>query len=311
MKYNITYTQRKISERINQDLKTIFSNQYKDLYQDTISIINNGNKFRALMLFYVTKSLNPKVSTRKLLKIASGLEILHRSTLIHDDIVDGDTIRNGVTCLHIQKGLHEGIYIPLILKEYVLKNCITEEPLTDSINNVWSDICKGQILEKSLANRKTATFIEYKKVVKLKSAGFAEFAFFASQYLTNSNNLSIKKIRDLGLDAALLFQIIDDIEDVIDYASTKVIPSDIVNNLKTYVWFLIDSPEKLNNKEFALAMTSKNIVNTAIKDIKKYHNRFLKKLDILLPNNNIYKKLFISVINTRIENRTKKLYKLL
>lgn len=169
--------------------------------------------------------------------------------------------------------------------------------------------CKRTNTRKNTSKQKNTTFKEYKKIVELKSAGFAEFTFSASQILSKSFYLSDKKIKNLALDAALLFQIIDDIEDVIEYKSTKKIPSDIINRTKTYLWFLIDSPDSLSNKKLAEVMTSSKVITESLDDIDKYKNRFLKNLHPLLPEDNIPKKLFLDAINQRIENRTKEIRK--
>jgi geranylgeranyl pyrophosphate synthase len=59
--------------------------------------------FRALLAFVAASAIG--IEPRKMIPVASALELLHGASLIHDDVVDEAAERRGRPALHVQMGI--------------------------------------------------------------------------------------------------------------------------------------------------------------------------------------------------------------
>ena len=73
---------------------------YPEYLYDPIrySIVNKGKRFRAI-LTHLTGRAN-KIDSKAVMHISLAVELLHNFTLVHDDIMDDDTVRHGKMTVH-------------------------------------------------------------------------------------------------------------------------------------------------------------------------------------------------------------------
>ena len=73
-----------------------------EIFEDfTLSYIkNSGKKLRPTVLMLCSQALGG--NKLDALPIASAVEVFHTWTLVHDDIIDNDTLRRGVDTVHVQ-----------------------------------------------------------------------------------------------------------------------------------------------------------------------------------------------------------------
>ena len=89
----------KIRLKINEDLKLIYASGPKSLV-DTFNYVisGQGKRIRPLLTILTSKSLFEDFE--KSYQAALAIEILHNFTLVHDDIMDDDSIRHGKETVH-------------------------------------------------------------------------------------------------------------------------------------------------------------------------------------------------------------------
>ncbi|KRM92749.1 polyprenyl diphosphate synthase [Liquorilactobacillus cacaonum DSM 21116] len=63
-----------------------------------------------LFLLFSELGEKDKQDEEKLLKVAASLEILHKATLIHDDIIDDSPLRHGVVTIQSNFGKDVAVY---------------------------------------------------------------------------------------------------------------------------------------------------------------------------------------------------------
>src|SRR4029077_1231589 len=78
-----------------------------------------GKMFRALLAFVAASALG--IEPRKMIPVASALELLHGASLIHDDMVDQTAERRSRPALHVQIGIGPA----LILGDYLILRAFT------------------------------------------------------------------------------------------------------------------------------------------------------------------------------------------
>ena len=94
------------AEKVNKFIKEVVDkeNEPKVLYQASRHIIDAGGK--RLRPFLVLKSCKLVGGNEEnVLATASSLELLHTFTLLHDDIMDQDEKRRGVSSVHTKWGV--------------------------------------------------------------------------------------------------------------------------------------------------------------------------------------------------------------
>ena len=112
---------KNIVKKIDSDLLKIYTNGPSSLIQTyDYTISGQGKRVRPMLTILTSKSLSGEYE--KSYQAALSIEILHNFTLIHDDIMDQDTIRHG------KKTVHEKWDVPLaiLVKAQAASSCNVE-----------------------------------------------------------------------------------------------------------------------------------------------------------------------------------------
>ena len=89
-----------IKKDFNKSLKSFpFPREPKYLYEPIKYALNvSGKRIRPILLHLYGKELN--ADPNDLMKLSLSIELLHCFTLVHDDIMDSDNLRRGVSTVH-------------------------------------------------------------------------------------------------------------------------------------------------------------------------------------------------------------------
>lgn len=208
-------------ERLNEFIESqIISQEMPKALADAItySMFPGGKRIRPKIIFLVSELLS--VPPDNLLPTAAAVELLHASSLVHDDLpaLDNDDFRRGKPSLH--KAFPEATailaadyMIGLSFKLLATSRLSTIErtiALQSLISDTWCKIQEGQILdlETGAQRERDALTIYSKKTAALFVASFCAPALFCDVSSAVEENLRV-----LGKNFGLLFQIIDDLID--------------------------------------------------------------------------------------------------
>ncbi len=200
--------------------------------------------------------------------LAIAAELFHVSSLIHDDIIDGDKTRRGVKAVHVKYGTESAILAgdALIAKAIGMSADYGKDVLR-SMSKAAMDMCAGEALDSHYQKRgKVPTVSEYTRLAKLKSASLiSTCCSIAAIY---HEDKSAKNLGVFGENMGIAFQMRDDI---LDYGSEtgvfgrgkKVrfhpnIVSSILNDAGISGSDAVSRAKALNN----------DIINTAVSAIK-------------------------------------------
>jgi geranylgeranyl diphosphate synthase type I len=98
------------AEKVNIFIEKVVNNDDKPevLYRAARHIVDAGGKrLRPFMVLKCCKLVGGKAEDA--IPTAAALELLHTFTLIHDDIMDNDPKRRGVTTVHTQWGIPKSL----------------------------------------------------------------------------------------------------------------------------------------------------------------------------------------------------------
>lgn len=208
----------------------------RDLFLPSVYLLNRNSK----MLRPALVLMGAKVAGRKasdFVDLAAAAELMHTSSLIHDDMIDGDATRRGVSAVHVKFG----DAIALLAGDALLSKAISlaskyGEHTLKSMTKASLDMCAGEILDYEYQKSgRIPNPEEYMMIASLKSASFIGACWSAAAI--HSNNGISSKLYASGIDLGMAFQIRDDVMDFIREArsgSMKSVAPNIVSSMQRH-----------------------------------------------------------------------------
>jgi geranylgeranyl diphosphate synthase type I len=155
------------------------------------------------------------------LSAAVSIEVIQSFTLIHDDIMDDDDLRRGVSAVHREYDLETAILAGDTLYskafEYMLDTGAPAERSVralDELATTCTEICEGQALDVDFEGRDDVSTEEYLEMVEFKTAVLYAAASSIPAILLGSDQETVDALHGYGLDVGRAFQIQDDLLDL-------------------------------------------------------------------------------------------------
>ena len=228
-----------IRQEVNEGLKNIPIPDYPRYLYDPIrySITNNGKRFRPILAHLTGRANN--IEPNDLMNISLAIELLHNFTLVHDDIMDNDTIRYRKKTIHekwdsstaILAG--DGIYtIAQIILNKISKNFYS---LSKYFNKTTLEICEGQALDKEFENDNTITRKMYLDMVDKKTGSLLGASAALPIIYNGGTDELVNTYEQFGRCLGKGFQIHDDLLEITTDSQTmgKSLGSDIIKGKQT------------------------------------------------------------------------------
>ncbi|MEK7643339.1 MAG: polyprenyl synthetase family protein [Patescibacteria group bacterium] len=154
---------------------------------------------------------------RDVQNVAIGIELIHTSLLVHDDIIDESPKRRGGRAMHIEVGAKQALVVGdfywamglYFLSKADLSGQIMREYLESLIR-----CAQGQIFDIEASKKKTILSKDLFTLYECKTAGYSVGAPLAiSAMLARRPRREVEAYRKIGLHIGVLFQLQDDILD--------------------------------------------------------------------------------------------------
>lgn len=177
-----------------------------------------GKMMRPILVLLMAKELGNVCEAT--LRSAVTLELLHTSSLVHDDVVDESAERRGQASVH-------KIYdnkIAVLLGDYMLAKTLHQAALTgnvaivEHVSNLGATLSEGEIFQ--LANVESDFISEkaYYSIIRNKTAALFAACGALSALSMNADEEFYSKAKKYGEIVGICFQIRDDIFDYFDDA---------------------------------------------------------------------------------------------
>ena len=283
--------QKKFTERINLQLKSIFTKKERNngiIQPMEYSSVSDSKFIRSLLVYSTGDAFN--VNPELLDKPALAIELIHTYSLIHDDLpcMDDDDIRRGKPSCHIKFGESSAVLAGDALQSIAFEILSDKEniDLPDKIQLSWINylaksigykgIAEGQFLDLSI-NNKIIDIKQLDEIYSLKTSSLIKPCLIMPAMIANqADSILIQKLEVLGNLLGISFQIKDDL---LGYtSSTEIIGKtknkDELRNQPNYVNILgvEKTKQKLSkNKEQVESLLNEiNLRNTMLYEISNY-----------------------------------------
>lgn len=251
------YTLKEIDEIVEKGLYSLnWEGNPGELYEPIEYLVSIGGKrLRPKMAIMCYNLFSEKIDN-SIVYPALALEIFHGFTLIHDDIMDGASLRRNQPTVH--KKWNNNIAIlsgdVMSIKSYQLIGYAPEKYLK-KVLKVFSDtaaqVCEGQQYDMNFETLPFITNDEYLEMIGLKTAVLIACSAKLGAIISGASPEAADALYNYGYQLGLAFQIKDDYLD--SFGDTvvfgKTIGGDIMSNKKT--WLLVESMKRAQGNDEA------------------------------------------------------------
>lgn len=149
--------------------------------------------------------------------LAVILELIHIASLVHDDIMDGATLRREAPTASAKWGPALSVLLGDSLFAYALELATEFEDasIARKIARASRDVCCGEILQTQRRFDFNLTLAEYFRVIEMKTAALFAAAMELGAQLNKQADSAVAAMRDFGLKLGTAYQIYDDCLDLI------------------------------------------------------------------------------------------------
>ncbi len=231
---------------VNSEIEGLLQGEPEKLYVAARHItLAGGKRIRPLLCFLSCEALN--CAGENVIKTAAAIELIHTFTLIHDDIMDRDSLRRGVPSVHEEFGETTAILAGDLLFSKAFE--MTDPRMVRILAHASAEICEGQEMDIEFERRKKVSESEYLEMVEKKTAVLLEVATKAGAILGKGSRKQISALAKFGLGLGMAFQIHDDVLEITadEGRFGKPLGSDIAGGKKSLV--IIKAAEFLRDRE--------------------------------------------------------------
>ncbi len=245
---NTTAKQKKLSTLIQDSIRDLnLPERPSTLYDPVRYTLSLGGK-RIRPYFTLTGCGLCGGEVEEALPAAMAIELLHNFTLLHDDIMDAADTRRGKESVYRKWNASTAIlsgdamyaWAFEQLQYYGSTGPYTKEQYARIIHIFLESartVCEGQAYDLEFENVSRVTADEYFNMINGKTAALISAAFELGGAVAGAGDKQLERLREMGTQVGVAFQIQDDLLDVVADPSKfgKVRGGDIAESKKTYL----------------------------------------------------------------------------
>lgn len=233
---NIQNTVKKMFDEIE------FPSEPAGLYDPLRYMISIGGKRIRPALCLIAYSLFKDELGEEILEPATGLEVFHSFTLLHDDIMDKSPLRRGMPTVWKQWNDDTAILSGdvMSIESYRRMAKAPQKVLAQVLalfSKTAAQVCEGQQYDMDFENEFHVPMEDYMKMIGLKTAVLLACSAELGALIAGASEADRKALYNFGYQLGLAFQVADDYLDT--YGDEKIfgkpIGGDIVNNKKSWL----------------------------------------------------------------------------
>jgi heptaprenyl diphosphate synthase len=194
-----------------------------------------GKRLRPALVF-ASAACGPKQDVQALVGAAASVELMHLSSLVHDDLMDDAPTRSDLPTLHVTRGRDAAILAGdhLLAAGGRLAAMVSAEA-AQAWHQGYLDLCAGQIRETANRYRLDTRMGEYLAAVNGKTSALMRTSCLMGALCAGFNDAQVNALALYGDAFGMVFQLVDDLMDVVSTAQlwTKPVQLDMPNGVYT------------------------------------------------------------------------------
>ena len=201
---------KKINNVLDLELELYTESEFKEPLKYAL---DGGKRIRPTILLLASECVGEIDDNT--LAAACAIEFLHTESVIHDDIIDNETLRRQKDPFHIKYGYN----ISVLTGDFVLglilniASRINNPRVTKNLATTAMMMSEGEVIESRLEASEDVTFDDYLKVIEYKTATAFETASRLGAIISEGTEEEIESLADYGKNIGIAYQIRDDLLD--------------------------------------------------------------------------------------------------
>jgi geranylgeranyl pyrophosphate synthase len=158
----------------------------------------------------------PADEPRQALQLAAAVELLHCATLIHDDLIDGATLRRGVPAVGALEGTATAVVAGdlLIAAASLLAGRVSQQSGL-VIARTLVELCRGEALEDQLRFAPAPDPQQLMDIIRLKTGSLLRAACLLGAQAASAEAGFQDAAAEFGMEFGISLQLIDDLLDLV------------------------------------------------------------------------------------------------
>ncbi|MCH3962729.1 MAG: polyprenyl synthetase family protein [Clostridium sp.] len=264
-------------DKVKIELKTITNNigdnSTRDIFKYFFS--STGKYLRPILTLLSSRAVNNHVLEsveQKLIHLCVGIELIHSASLIHDDIIDGDSTRRNHETLNRVYGDKIALLTgdALYSRAFLIFSDKLPKGFSETMGIVTEVMSASEILNASISNINRETYL---KIVEEKTAFFMGVCCGLGAALSGADEKEFNMLLNYGHNLGVTYQILDD---YIDKDPVAIKNIDITEAFK-FASNAKDSIKNLKDSNYVESLT--NLVDYVL-DLYKPTIEIKNKLEI-------------------------------
>jgi octaprenyl-diphosphate synthase len=203
---------KQVLKQIENYIDDLDSDFIKNFYKD----ISTGKMLRSKLLHIIT-------SSKDATKVSAIIEMIHLSSLLHDDVIDDATTRRGVETINSKySNMHSIMLGDIFYSKAFFELTNFNQDIAKSISSAVTKLSLGELLDVELSKAINTDIDKYYEMIYLKTSALIESTAECGAILAKKD---IKNYKIFGKNLGIAFQIIDDILDITQDEKTLGKPS--------------------------------------------------------------------------------------
>jgi len=201
---------KKINTVLDSELELYAESEFKEPLKYAL---NGGKRIRPIILLLASECVGEIDDNT--FAAACAIEFLHTESVIHDDIIDNETLRRQKDPFHIKYGYNTSVLTGDFVLGLILNiaSRINNPRVTKNLATTAMMMSEGEVLEGRLEASEDVTFDDYLKVIEYKTATAFETASRLGAIISGGSEEEIESLADYGKNIGIAYQIRDDLLD--------------------------------------------------------------------------------------------------
>ena len=201
---------KKINNALDSELNLYSESEFKEPLKYALY---GGKRIRPIILLLSSECAG-KIDDNTL-AAACAIEFLHTESVIHDDIIDNETLRRQKDPFYIKYGYNTSVLTGDFVLGLILNiaSRINNPRVTKNLATTAMMMSEGEIIEGKLETSEDVTFDDYIKVIEYKTAIAFETATRLGAIISGGTEKEIEALADYGKNIGIAYQIRDDLHD--------------------------------------------------------------------------------------------------
>jgi len=201
---------KKINNVLDSELELYAESEFKEPLKYALG---GGKRIRPIILLLASECVGEIDDNT--FAAACAIEFLHTESVIHDDIIDNETLRRQKDPFHIKYGYNTSVLTGDFVLGLILNiaSRINNPRVTKNLATTAMMMSEGEGIESRLEASEDVTFDDYLKVIEYKTATAFETASRLGAIISGGTEEEIESLADYGKNIGIAYQIRDDLLD--------------------------------------------------------------------------------------------------